>query len=131
MLAMGSVLAGTGVLLVALLALLCRHPRAPRWAGSELLAMMVSVPVTVMIGFGLGHVLHGGYQVLHGGGGVELFAPVAVAAALLLLIPPLRRRIRTYAATSAGPAPLPAAGLSIDPPPRAPSPARPPTRKAA
>jgi hypothetical protein len=138
MLALGSVLAGSGVILVALLALLFRHPRVPRWASSELLAMLLAVPVTALIGFGLGHVAYGGYRVLDGAGGspLELAAPVAVLVVLALVIVPVRRQLKAWAAEG-GPlaAPLlPDITLSIDrPSPRAPTPPVPPrpSRRAA
>ena len=124
MLAIGSVLAGVGVVLVALLALLFRHPRAPRWTTLELVAMLFAVPLTCLIGFGLGYVATGGFRLLHGiGNPVELFAPLAVAAVVVPLIPPIRRRLKAYAAITSGPtlvAALPEGG-----------PPRPPTRKAA
>lgn len=132
MVAMGSVLAGVGVLLVALLALLFRHPRAPRWFRSELAAMLISAPVSGFIGFGLGYVLAGGYRLLHGSGHVlELLAPVGVTLLLTFLILSIRRRIAVYAVSAVGPrlvSSAPAMPLSTDPPPRSPAPARPPRR---
>jgi len=134
MLALGCVLAGAGVLLVALLALLFRHPRAPHWTELEIVAMLMSVPVTGLIGFGLGYVLTGGYWLLHGvGNALELLAPVGLALVLVPTILPLRRRLKSYAANTNGPtlvSSLPETTLSIDGPPRPPAPARPP-RKAA
>jgi hypothetical protein len=129
MLAIGSVLAGVGVLLVALLALLLRHPRAPRWTALELGAMLMSVPLTVLIGFGLGYALTGGYWLLHGTGNVvELFAPVGVAAVVVPLLLPIRRRLKAYAGTTSGlvlVSSQPESGPPIDEPPRR------PTRRAA
>lgn len=132
--AIGSVLTGLGVFLVALLTLLFRHPRAPGWTRFELLAMLLSVPVTILIGFGLGHVLAGVFQVLHGAGDLRGFLVlIAVAAVLVALILPVRRRIKAYAAL-AGPALVASqasAAAAPDERPQPPSPARPPTRKAA
>jgi hypothetical protein len=137
MLAFGSVLAGAGALLVALLALLFRHPRVPGWASSELLATLLAVPVSGLLGFGLGHVVYGGYRVLSGGGGsaLELATPLAVLAVLALVIVPVRRRLKAWAAES-GPATgrlLADFTLSTDEPPRAPTPTMPPrpSRRAA
>lgn len=125
MLAIGSVLAGVGVLLMALLALLFRHPRAPRWTALELVAMLISVPVTCLIGFGLGYVATGGYRLLHGAGdAVELFAPLGVAAVVVPLIPPIRRRLKAYAVIASGPTPVAALseiGRPGDGPPRPPT----------
>ena len=63
MLAFGSLLVGAGILLTGLLALLFRHPRAARWTGPELVAMLAVVPVTGLLGFGFGYMLLGGYRV--------------------------------------------------------------------
>ena len=129
MLAIGSVLADVGVLLVALPALLFRRPRAARWTALELGAMLISVPVTCLIGFGLGYVASGGDRLLHGAGNaVELFAPLGVAAVVVPLVPPVRRRLKAFAAITSGPtlvALLSEIGPTSDGPPR------PPTRKAA
>lgn len=83
MLAVGSVVAGAGVLVASLLALLFRHPEAPRWTRPEVVVMVVSVAVAGVIGFGLGHVLAGLYALLQGRGDArELAALVAVPAAV-------------------------------------------------
>jgi heme A synthase len=116
MLAFGSVVAGVGVLLVGLLALLFRNPRAPRWTRPELVAFLTMVPVTGMIGFGFGHVLYGGSALLHGRGDVRELAVVAlvpVVVALIWHVLGIKTRLRAYAEATAG------------------KPPRPPTRKAA
>ena len=83
-------LAGSGVLLMALL---FRDPRTPRWTAIAVVAPVLAVPVTGLIGFGLSHLLTGGYRLLHGvGNPLELAALLGVAAALVLLILPIRRR---------------------------------------
>ena len=83
MLAIGSILVGAGVLAVGLLALLFRHPRAPRWTRPELVAMLTVIPVTAILGLGLGYIFTGGYRMLHGTGSLyELAMPAAVAIAL-------------------------------------------------
>ena len=53
MLVIGSILVGAGALAVGLLALLFRHPRAPRWTEPELVAMLATIPVTAALGLGL------------------------------------------------------------------------------
>jgi hypothetical protein len=58
MLAMGSILADAGILLVGLLALLFQNPRAPRWTKPELVVFVTMVAVTGLIGFGLGYVFY-------------------------------------------------------------------------
>ncbi|MCE3248510.1 MAG: hypothetical protein K0R41_2335 [Geminicoccaceae bacterium] len=106
MLAMGSLLVGAGILLTGLLALLFRHPRAPRWTRPELVAMLAVVPVTGVLGFGLGYMALGAYRVLNGAAGLyELAAPAALAIAAPLWSFSVRGRLRAYgAATSpAGP----------------------------
>ncbi len=114
MLAMGCLLVGAGILLAGLLALLFRHPRAPRWTRPELVAMLAVVPVTGLLGFGLGYMLLGGYRVLNGAAGLdELAALAALAIAAGLWSFRVRRRLRAYGAvpspagptlTGAGPA---------------------------
>lgn len=138
MLTIGSVVAGTGLLLVGLLALLFRHPRAPRWTRPELVAMLMGVVATGMIGFGLGQILRGVYGVLHGSGEIAGIAVlVAVAAVVAIALIGIRRRLAGYAAGSAEIAtvvPMREVTLSTDAPPRAPTPGRPPrrpSRKAA
>src|SRR5687768_12072833 len=87
MLAMGSLLVGVGILLASLLALFFRHPRAPRWSKPELVAMLAVVPVTAVLGLGVGYVRVGSYRLLNGAGGLpELGAPVSVALVVAGLI---------------------------------------------
>jgi heme A synthase len=57
--ALGSCIAGAGLLMAGLLALLLRHPNAPRWTRPEIVAMLLCVPVTATIGFGLGYTTYG------------------------------------------------------------------------
>jgi hypothetical protein len=110
MVAMGSLLVGVGILLAGLLALLFRHPRAPRWCGPEMVAMLAVVPVTVVLGFGLGYVLVGAQRLLNGAGELyELAALVGVALLVAGWVLHVRRRLQAYGAASA------AAGLSVNP----------------
>jgi hypothetical protein len=100
--AKGSLLVGLGILLVCLLTLFFRHPRAPRWSKPELVAMLAVVPVTGVLGLGLGYVLVGTYQLLNGAGELrELGAPVSVALVIVGLVFHVRRRLRAYSAASA------------------------------
>jgi F0F1-type ATP synthase membrane subunit c/vacuolar-type H+-ATPase subunit K len=143
MLALGSVLAGIGVLLVGLLALLFRNPRAPRWTRPEAVVFLTMVPVAGMIGVGFGFVLYGGSALLHGEGDLrELAAPalVPVVVALVWHALGIRGRLRAYAeAGPGGPSSvvaMPGVALagSIEEPPESPAPGKPPrrpTRKAA
>jgi heme A synthase len=110
MLTMGSLLVGVGILLAGLLALFFRHPRAPRWTRPEMVAMLAVVPVTGVLGFGLGYVLVGAHHLLNGAGELyELAAPAAVALLVAGWIFYARRRLQAYGVASA------AADLSVDP----------------
>jgi hypothetical protein len=105
MLAIGSVLAGAGVLSVGLLALLFQHPRAPRWTKPELVVFLIMVSVTGTIGLGLGHVFYGIGTVLDGeGDGRELAMLVLVplVVALIWYVVGIGRRLRAYAEATAG-----------------------------
>ena len=98
MLAIGSILVGAGVLAAGLLALLFRHPRAPRWTRPEPVAMLMVIPVTAILGLGFGYIFTGVYRMLHGiGSRYELAMPVAVAIALTgLWRLAIRSRLRAY-----------------------------------
>jgi hypothetical protein len=112
MLVMGSIMVAAGALVASLLALLFRHPRAPRWTRSEVVAMVAAIPVTGVLGLGLGYVLAGGYRLLDGVGNVyELGAPLAVAlvAAGLWRLLGIGRLLEAYGAISTS------AGSSADP----------------
>lgn len=141
MFAIGSLLAGAGVVAAGLLALLFRHPRAPRWTRPELVVMLMVVPVSTIIGLGLGAMLIGGYALARGQGDLrELAVPVAVAVVLAVLwyASGIKKRLRVYALATAGEAarvvPLIDVTLATDRPPESPAPSPPPrrpTRKAA
>jgi heme A synthase len=137
MLVMGSILVGIGALVVGLLALLFRHPRAPGWTKPEPVAMLALIPVTGMLGLGLGYILAGCYRLLQGAGDVyELGAPLAAAVAIAALwqLSGIRGRLEAYDAASVG------AGSGTDPAataislpvgaPGAPAPRRPTHRPA-
>lgn len=99
MFALGCVFVGVGILLTGLLMLLFRRPEPPRWARPELVAMLVTVPVTGITGLGLGYILLGGYRLLHGMGDLyELAAPfgVAVVVAGLWRVFGIQRRLRAF-----------------------------------
>jgi hypothetical protein len=113
LLAIGSCLAGLGVLTATLLALLFRHPNAPRWTRPEFVALLACVPVTAMLGFGLGYTAYGLYRLLHGDGDPrELLVLAAVLIVLALLWRGLRvgQRLRGYALATGDGAP---GGLSL------------------
>jgi heme A synthase len=99
-LAFGSCIAGIGILMTGLLALLFRNPNAPRWARPEIVAMLICVPVSAMIGFGLGYAIYGLYQVINGAGdprGFLVLAAVVIVLALLWRALRIRRRLKDYA----------------------------------
>ena len=103
LLALGSCIAGTGLLMTGLLALLFRHPGAPRWTRPEIVAMLLCVPVTATIGFGLGYTTYGLYQLAHGGGdprGLLVLAAVLTVLALVWRGLRIRQRLKDYAVTS-------------------------------
>jgi len=105
MLALGSVSAGVGVLLVGLLALLFRNPRAPRWTRPEAVVFLTMVPVAGMIGIGLGLGLYGSNALLHGEGDVRELAVLALVPVVVALIwhaLGIKARLRAYAEAGAG-----------------------------
>ena len=129
MFVMGSLLVVVGALLVGLLTALFRHPRAPRWTRPELVAMLSVIPVTGVLGLGLGYILGGFYELMHGVGEVyELGAPVvaAIVIAGLWWLSGFGRNSEAYGATGTV-----AAGAVTPVPDGSPgAPTRPP-RKAA
>ncbi len=106
MLVIGSMLAGAGILLAGLLALLFRNPRAPRWTQAEAVALLATVPVAGMIGLGLAYVLIGISALAHGEGdllrGLAALIGMPVLVALLWHVLGIRGRLRAYAAAERG-----------------------------
>ena len=116
-LALGSCIAGIGILMTGLLALLFRHPHAPRWTRPEVVAMLLCVPVTATIGFGLGYTAYGLSQLVDGTGDPRellVLAAVAIVLALLWRGLRIRQRLKDYAAATSHSAPsaLPETELS-------------------
>lgn len=108
LLALGSCIAGVGILTAGLLALLFRHPKAPRWTRPEAVALLVCVPVTGTIGFGLGYTIYGLSRIVNGAGDPrELLVPAAVFIVLTLLWRGLRirQRLKEYAVATGHGAP--------------------------
>ena len=105
MLAFGSCIAGLGILITGLLALLFRNPNAPRWTRPEIVAMLICVPVTATTGVGLGYAAYGVSQLVKGAGDPdELLVLVGVLAVLALAWRALRirGRLQDYAAATGG-----------------------------
>ena len=105
MLAIGSILAGAGILSAGLLALLFQNPRGPRWTKPELVVYLTVIPVSCTIGFGLGHVFYGISKLLAGEGDFRELAAlvlVPVVVALLWNAVGVGRRLRAYADANEG-----------------------------
>jgi hypothetical protein len=139
MLALGSCIAGFGILVAGLLSLLFRHPNAPRWTRPEIVAMLICVPLTAIIGVGLGYIAWGVYRLLAGTGDPrELLVLLAVLIILVAVWRGLRirQRLRDYAAATGGIAPggylatEPSLAIDEQPPPR-PKPPAPSNPRAA
>jgi hypothetical protein len=108
MLGFGSCIAGIGILMTGLLALLFRSPNAPRWTRPEIVAMLVCVPVTATTGLGLGYAAYGASRLVKGTGDPrELLVLVAAVIVLVLVWRALgiRKRLRNYAAPGGGSSP--------------------------
>jgi hypothetical protein len=108
MLALGSCIAGVGILMTGLLALLFRHPNAPRWTRPEIVAMLVCVPVTATTGLGLGYTAYGMSQLVKGTGDPRellVLLTVLLILALAWRVLGIRRRLKDYAAATGGVAP--------------------------
>jgi hypothetical protein len=127
MLAFGSCITGFGVLVTGLLALLFRHPNAPRWTRPEIVAMLVCVPLTAVTGLGLGYTAYGLFLMIKGAGDPrELLVLLAVLAVLVLAwrVLGIRRRLKDYAAATDRVAPSgylatqPTLAIDEEPPPR-------------
>ena len=102
-LALGSCIAGIGIFMASLLALLFRHPDAPRWTRPEIVAMLLCVPVAGTIGFGLGYTIYGLSRLVDGAGDPRellVFAAVLIVLALLWRGLRIRQRLKGYAAAS-------------------------------
>jgi hypothetical protein len=127
MLAFGSCIAGFGILVTGLLALLFRHPNAPRWTRPEIVVMLVCVPVTATTGVGLGYTAYGLSQLVNGTGDPsELLVLLAVLITLAMLwrVLRIRQRLRDYADATGGIVPRgylpaePTLASDEEPPPR-------------
>ena len=100
MLALGSCLAGSGILIAGLLALLFQHPNAPRWTRPQLVPMLICIPVAGLIGVGLAFAAAGLWQLVTGTGdllGLLTLAAVVIGLALVSRVFGIRRRLNAYA----------------------------------
>jgi hypothetical protein len=127
MLAFGSCIAGFGILATGLLALLFRHPNAPRWTRPEIVAMLACVPVTATTGLGLGYAAYGMSRLVKGTGDPRellVLAGVLIVLALVWRALRIRRRLKDYAAATGGISPSvylttePTLAIDETPPPK-------------
>jgi hypothetical protein len=139
MLALGSCIAGIGLLVTGLFALLFRNPNAPRWTRPEIVAMLVCVPVTATTGVGLGYAAYGMSQLVKGTGDPRellVLAGVLIVLALLWRVLRIRQRLKGYAVATDGISPSlyvatePTLVTDEEPPPQ-PKPRAPSRRTAA
>jgi hypothetical protein len=139
MLALGSCIAGIGILVTGLLALLFRNPNAPRWTRPEIVPMLLCVPVTATTGLGLGYVAYGASRLVKGTSDPRellVLAGVVIVLVLLWRVSRIGQRLKDYAVAARSTAPsgylAMEAPLAIDeePPPR-PRPRAPSNRRAA
>jgi hypothetical protein len=108
MLALGSCIAGLGILLSGLLALLFRNPNAPGWTRPEIVPMLICVVVTGITGIGLGYIAYGMSQLVKGTGdwrGLLVLAAVVIVLVLAWRTLGIRQRLQAYAAASGGTSP--------------------------
>jgi hypothetical protein len=138
MLALGSCIAGVGLVLTGPLALLFRHPNPPTWTRPDIVALLACVPVAVTTGLGLGYMAFGVSRLLTGAGDARellVLAGVVIALAALWRGLRIRQRLQGYTAVtgdfsvSAHLAPALVADETPPPPPSPPGPR--PDRRAA
>jgi heme A synthase len=103
----GSAMIALGLVVVSLLAWLFRSQRSPRWLSSDLIAMLLCIPVTALIGLGSGYVILG---LSHGVGLVEAVALIGCAAVLWSVRWMIRRHLPAPAAVGVAGLEPPAAG---------------------
>jgi hypothetical protein len=134
MLALGSCIAGVGLLATGLLALLFRQPDPPSWTRPQIVALLACVPVSVTTGVGLGYAAFGLSGLVNGTGDPrELLVLAGVVVVLVLLWRGLRvgQRLKDYAAVTgdlsprADPATVPTLPVEGTPPSPEPPAARP------
>ena len=100
MLALGSCLAGAGILIAGVLALLFQHPNAPWWTRPQLVPMLIFLPLTGMIAIGLAFTAAGLWQLVNGTGdllGLLTLAAVVIGLVLAWRVFGIGRRLNAYA----------------------------------
>jgi hypothetical protein len=95
----GSGMIAVGLVVVSVLAWLFRSSGTPRWLGSDLAAMLLCIPTTMLLGLGAGYVFIG---LTHGLGLIEVAALIGCAAVLWGVRWVLRRHLPAPAAVVAG-----------------------------
>jgi hypothetical protein len=105
MLALGSFMLGSGILIVVLLALLFQRPNPPRWTRPEIVPMLICVPITGMIGVGLAYTIIGLWQLANGTGEpleLVVLAGVVIGLVLVWRVFGIGRRLKPYAPATGG-----------------------------
>jgi heme A synthase len=105
MLALGSCLAGSAILITALLALLFRRPNPPRWTRPQIVPMLICLPITGIIGVGLAFTAVGVWQLVNGTGDLLdllTLAAVVIGLALVWRVFGIGRRLKPYASATGG-----------------------------
>jgi heme A synthase len=93
----GSAMVALGLVAASFLAWLFRSQRTPRWLGSDLVAMLLCIPVTALIGMGGGYVFFG---LSHGVGLIEMVALLGCGAVLFAVRWVIRRHMPGAAAVA-------------------------------
>jgi hypothetical protein len=105
MLALGSCLAGSAILITGLLALLFRRPNPPRWTRPQIVPMLICLPITGIIGVGLAFTAVGVWQLVNGTGDLLdllTLAAVVIGLALVWRVFGIGRRLKPYASATGG-----------------------------
>jgi hypothetical protein len=105
MLALGSCLAGSAILITGLLAMLFRRPNPPRWTRPQIVAMLICLPITGLIAVGLAFTSVGLWQLVNGTGDpLELGVLAAVVIGLVVVwrVFGIQRRLNSYAPAPGG-----------------------------
>jgi hypothetical protein len=105
----GSAMVALGLVAVSLLAWMFRSQRMPRWLGSDLVAMLLCIPVTALIGLGGGYIFFG---LSHGVGFVEAAALLGCGAVLWGVRWMIRRHLPAPGAVGVAGLEPPAAGTA-------------------
>jgi hypothetical protein len=84
----GSACTAVAILAVALAALACNHPNAPRWVQRELTAQLCGVVITIVLGLGLACLARTAVHLL--ADGITLVEAAVLAGGIALVVVTLR-----------------------------------------